>query len=98
MGECSLCFKDRELQNSHVIPRFIFRWMKKTGPTPFLRRAVDPNTRIQDYHEKMLCEECEQIFSDWEGKFASHVFYPHVRNRPNRFEYEEWLYRLAVSS
>jgi hypothetical protein len=58
---------------------------------------VDPNTRIQDYHEKMLCEECEQIFSDWEGKFASHVFYPHVRNRPNRFEYEEWLYRFVLS-
>lgn len=97
MAKCKLCSEDRELQNSHVIPRFVIKWMKNTGPTPFLRKAVDPNTRIQDYHEKLLCKECEQIFSDWEGKFASHVFYPHVRDQTNKFEYGEWLYRFVLS-
>lgn len=97
MGECKLCGENRELQNSHIIPRFVIRWMKKTGPTPFLRKAVDPDTRIQDYHEKLLCEDCEQTFSDWEGKFAAQVFYPHVRGQKEEFEYGEWLYKFVLS-
>jgi len=97
MGECRLCGETRELQNSHIIPRFVIRWMKKTGATPFLRKAVDPDTRIQDHHEKLLCEDCEQIFSDWEGKFAARVFYPYVRSQKDEFEYDEWLYKFALS-
>jgi hypothetical protein len=71
--------------------------MKKSGPTPFLRKAVDPDNRIQDHHEKLLCEDCEQIFSDWEGKFASQVFYPHIRGEKEEFEYGEWLYKFVLS-
>ena len=97
MGECRLCGETRELQNSHIIPRFVIRWMKKTGATPFLRKAVDPDTRIQDHHEKLLCEDCEQIFSDWEGKFTARVFYPHVRSQKDEFEYDEWLYKFVLS-
>jgi len=97
MEECRLCGETCELQNSHIIPRFVIRWMKKSGPTPFLRKAVDPDTRIQDYHEKLLCEDCEQIFSDWEGKFAANVFYPHVRGQKEKFEYGEWLYKFVLS-
>lgn len=97
MGECRLCGETRELQNSHIIPRFVIRWMKKSGPTPFLRKAVDPDTRIQDHHEKLLCEDCEQIFSDWEGKFAAQVFYPYVRDQKEEFEYEEWLHKFVLS-
>ena len=83
--------------NSHVIPRFVIKWMKKSGPTPFLRKFVDPNTRIQDMHEKMLCEDCEEIFSEWETKFATYVFHPYVRDQSERFEYEEWMYRFILS-
>lgn len=97
MGECRLCGEIRELRNSHIIPRFVIRWMKKTGPTPFLRKAVDPDTRIQDHHEKLLCEDCEQIFSDWEGEFAARVFYPHVRSQKDEFEYDEWMYKFVLS-
>ncbi|WP_128081456.1 hypothetical protein [Haloferax sp. ATB1] len=45
----------------------------------------------------MLCRECEQIFSEWETKFASHIFYPHVRNQRDEFEYEDWLHRFVLS-
>lgn len=71
--------------------------MKKTGLTPFLRKAVDPDTRIQDHHEKLLCEDCEQTFSDWEGKFAAQVFYPHVRGQKKEFNYGVWLYKFVLS-
>ena len=97
MAECKLCHRDRELANSHIIPRFVIRWMKKSGPTPFLRKFTDPNTRIQDIHEKMLCGDCEEIFSEWESKFASQTFYPHVRDQSDQFEYGEWMYRFILS-
>ena len=97
MAKCRLCEDTRELQNSHIIPRFVIRWMKKTGPTPFLRKVVDPDTRIQDHHEKPLCKDCEQTLSNWEGKFAAQVFYPHVREEKKEFEYDEWLYKFVLS-
>ena len=97
MGECRLCGETRELQNSHIIPRFVIRWMKKSGPTPFLRKVADPDTRIQDYHEKLLCGDCEQSFSKWETRFANQVFYPHVRGKKDVFEYDEWLYKFVLS-
>lgn len=97
MDECALCGKTKDLRDSHIIPRFVIRWMKKTGATPFLRKVSDPDTRIQDYHEELLCDDCEQIFSDFEREFASNVFYPHVRGEREKFEYGDWLYKFVLS-
>lgn len=97
MNRCRLCREEKNLQNSHIIPNFVIKWMKKSGPTPFLRRAVEPATRMQNYHEELLCRDCEQILSPFEGKFASKVFYPHVRGEKQKFEYDEWLYRFVLS-
>lgn len=96
-NECRLCGKQADLQNSHIIPRFVFRWIKKTGATPFLRNSENPDTRIQDYHEKLLCEECEQQFSDYEREFASNIFYPYIDNESTSFAYDEWLQRFIIS-
>lgn len=98
MGErCALCQKEKELMDSHIIPNFVIRWLKKSGATPFLRSAEDPDTRIQDYKEPLLCSDCEQILSDWEGKFASRIFYPHIRDESKSYEYEEWLQKFIIS-
>lgn len=96
-GECRLCGSQADLQNSHIIPRFVFRWLKKTGATPFLRNSESPDTRIQDHHEKLLCEDCEQQFSDYEGKFASNIFYPFIDDEATSFAYDEWLQRFIIS-
>ncbi len=97
MEVCRLCREEKDLQDSHVIPSFVIKWMKKSGPTPFLRKAVEPNSRMQDYHEELLCSECEQILSEWETKFANYAFYPHIRDQKEEFEYDEWLYRFVLS-
>lgn len=95
--ECHLCGREAELLDSHIIPRFAFVWLKKTSASPFFRNPENPNTRIQDYHEKLLCEDCEQSFSDYEREFASNIFHPFVDGESASFEYEEWLQRFIMS-
>lgn len=96
-GKCRLCGREADLLNSHIIPRFVIRWIKKTSATGFLRGAEDPDTRIQDYHEELLCENCEMVFSDFEREFASNIFYPHVNKDTATFKYEEWLQKFVMS-
>jgi len=95
--ECKLCRREKDLLNSHIIPRFVIKWIKDTSATGFLRGAKDPNTRIQDYHEELLCEDCELVFSDFEREFASNIFYPHLNNETEKFEYGEWLQKFIIS-
>lgn len=96
-GTCRLCGNQRDLQQSHVIPRFVIKWLKKSGATPFLRGAEDPDTRIQDKKEKLLCSECEQRLGDWEQRFATDIFYPAIRQKKTEFEYDTWLQQFIIS-
>jgi len=96
-GICRLCGNERELQQSHVIPRFVIKWLKKSGATPFLRGAEEPNTRIQDKKEQLLCSECEQRLGDLEQRFASRIFYPVIRQQKTEFEYDTWLQQFVIS-
>lgn len=95
--KCRLCGREADLLNSHIIPRFVIRWIKKTSATGFLRGVEDPDSRIQDYHEDLLCEDCEMVFSDFEREFASNIFYPHINKDTAIFEYEEWLQKFVMS-
>lgn len=92
-----MCGREAELLNSHIIPRFVIRWIKETSATGFLRGAEDPDTRIQDYHEELLCEDCEMVFSDFEREFASNIFYPYINKNTATFEYGEWLQKFVMS-
>lgn len=58
-------------------------------------RAGYPDTELP--RETVVCRDCEQILSPFEGKFASKVFYPHARGGKQEFEYDEWLYRFVLS-
>lgn len=92
-----MCGREADLLNSHIIPRFVIRWIKETSATGFLRGAEDPDTRIQDYYEELLCENCEMVFSDFEREFASNIFYPHINKNTAIFEYGEWLQKFVMS-
>jgi hypothetical protein len=103
LEKCGLCKQEKELKVSHIIPAFVGRWMKRESPTHFLRKIEEPNIRQQDIGKlKLLCGDCEGLFSSWETKFAEKIFHPYqeIRNRDNgsfSFEYEDWLYRFATS-
>jgi hypothetical protein len=45
---CRLCGEMKELQESHILPGFVYRWMKETSATGYLRFAQQPNLRVQD--------------------------------------------------
>jgi hypothetical protein len=65
--QCRLCLKQSELENSHIIPSFLYRWLKETSGTGFLRFGRNPNRRVQDgLKEYWLCPTCEDLLGKWE--------------------------------
>ena len=95
---CKLCLKNKVLVDSHIIPKFIFKWIKETSATGYLRFSQKKNQRAQDGVKcKLLCSECESILSKFEGEFANKIFYPYVENPKVVARYGSWLLKFIVS-
>jgi hypothetical protein len=43
-----LCGETNELRESHILPGFVYPWMKETSATGYLRFRQQPNVRVQD--------------------------------------------------
>jgi hypothetical protein len=72
-GSCKLCGRTGDLQQSHVLPSFAFKWMKQAG---HIRRSGLPNRRSQDGEKReWLCWDCEQLFNSFETPFATKIFH-----------------------
>jgi hypothetical protein len=96
-GTCNLCDSQKELAESHIIPKFVFKWMKETGGKYF-RTPLNPNKRIQDGVKKyLLCYGCEQSFSKNEKWFSEYIFYPHLNTHKKFIKYDENLGRFIIS-
>lgn len=97
---CGLCVQPRELQISHIIPAFVWQWLRATSPGG-IRGGEIPDRRIQDGPKMLLlCKECEQRFSAWESEFALKVFHPmHAGGMtPLGLKYDgPWALKSAVS-
>lgn len=95
-GQCRLCNKNAELQLSHVLPAFAFRWQKKSGG--HIRHSTSINQRVQDgAKEYWRCRTCETQFSSWETKFSSAIFHPTNSDGLPSIRYGEWLLRFCTS-
>jgi hypothetical protein len=97
-GICRLCDNYSQLKESHVIPIFVFKWLKSSSGSGFLRFGETINKRAQDglkYY--WLCKDCEGIFSEWEREFANNLFHPTVNGKFNKTIYSEWLLKFCVS-
>ena len=82
---------------SHVIPKFVGRWIKETSITPYLRFLGNMDERRQDlFTMELLCDDCENLFSAWERKFAAEVFYP-AADGETVFRYGPWFVKFAAS-
>ena len=97
---CALCRESRPLERSHIIPKFVYRWLKDTG-TGVLRRSDNPNRRHQDGGRiDLLCRDCETRFSVWEREFNNRAFLPY-HNAPRGtyvpFEHGDWGLKFATS-
>jgi hypothetical protein len=97
-GECRLCGLEADLQNSHIVPSFVYRWIRSTSVTGFMRGNAKPNVRMQDGVTcASLCRGCEQRFSGWEREFATRVFHPIVEGRVAQSSYGDWMLKFCVS-
>lgn len=95
---CRLCVKHPAIPSSHVIPKFVFRAIKSDSPTGYFRNPNQPNRRVQDGDTcNLLCQLCEQRFSDAERKFANEVFHPFHNEDRNEFNYGPWLHYFMTS-
>jgi hypothetical protein len=97
---CRFCEHARELRESHILPKFATRWLKRTA-VGRIRGSENPNVPIQDSVKKLfLCNDCEQAFEKWETPFAKLVFSPlHLPHDkvPALISYGDWALRFAVS-
>jgi len=98
LGNCRLCGSESELQLSHIIPAFVFRWLRESAGNGFIRASAQPNLRVQDGpQEHWLCATCEGRFNRSETAFANNVFHPYVQGRGERLRYERWMLEFCTS-
>lgn len=97
IDKCKLCGKKKELQESHIIPKFVYKYLKRSSVTGYIRLGETPNRRVQDgYKIFLLCNDCEKMFSQWENEFASKVFIP-LSQEEALGSYGPWLLKFSVS-
>jgi len=97
-NRCSLCHEAKELQESHFIPKFVGKWLKKTSATGYLRNIDNINKRQQDIiKDYLLCNDCELLFSSWEKQFSEKMFIPFLDQKNYVTEYKDWLAKFCAS-
>jgi len=96
---CALCRTVYEPdEESHIVPAFVYRWLKASSTTGFMRFGPQINQRAQDgIKNYFLCRSCEDHFEKHETKFAAEVFHPFVQDNSHSMDYDEYLLKFAVS-
>ena len=96
-NECALCLEKSTLKESHIIPKFVGKWLKETG-TDYLVSAEDGSKRVQDITKlHLLCNNCEEKFSKLEKYFADKIFFPFHKDENRTFDYNENLQSFIIS-
>lgn len=58
MSKCALCHEEAKPEKNHIIPKFVYRSMKKNSPTGNIRLASQPNRVIQDGDKQAMLLWC----------------------------------------
>lgn len=97
-GPCRLCGIQSTLRESHILPAFSIRWLRKSSGGGHIRQSSSPNVRIQDGVKLYwLCDSCENILCNSETEFANKLFHPYTNRQQYEFKYETWLLHFCVS-
>jgi hypothetical protein len=98
INECKLCGVNTQLCKSHIIPKFIYKYIKETSATSFIRNLSNPNVRKQDGNKcYLLCKNCENKFSIYENLFAKKHFQPAINASRTEITYENELFYFVCS-
>jgi len=101
-GKCALCLKHKRIVDSHIIPKFVFRWLKNASATRYLRSGKTPNKRAQDGIKiPLLCINCEKRFCKLEDHFKRKFFNKIVNNKIHKkrinYDHKDYLFLLTLS-
>ena len=98
MEKCKLCGKYSKLIDGHIVPKFVIDYIKKTSVTGYLREGKNIKIRRQDIKRlRLLCNDCEQLFSKREKLFSENIFKRFHDEEMRRFSYEDWLRYFIIS-
>jgi len=84
MDCCRLCGQTKPLLESHILPEFVYRPAYDDMHTA-IQLDIDKGKRSKrqkGFVERLLCAECEHIFSTWENYFSRIWLHPSHRIRP----------------
>ena len=94
---CQLHKENSTLLESHIIPKFVFNWMKKTG-TGRIRKMGTFQIPLQDGAKSyMLCANCENLFSKYEKWFNENVFKSYLADNNFIITENENLTKFSIS-
>lgn len=95
--QCALCRQVKELELSHIVPKFVIRYLKKTS-VGAIRNMENPDRVVQDGEKHcLLCGDCEDLFSTYETKFANSFFHPYMKDNQKEFYYDYEIYYFLTS-
>ena len=98
ISTCALCRQSDDLLQSHIVPQFVWDWLKRSSGTGFFRIGLAPNRREQDgFKERLLCGDCERLFSGWEKQVAENIFIPIHESGASVIQYGPWLSKFCAS-
>ena len=75
-GRCWLCLEEKRLVASHVIPKFHTKEMMDAKEhaycifIPFSNEGRVSGRKVQDHHEPLFCQPCDQRFSPVERDYS----------------------------
>jgi hypothetical protein len=97
---CALCGAQfAPIEQSHIVPRFVYQWLKDTSATGFMRYGRQMNKRHQDgIKDYFLCARCEDRLGFYESAFAKEIFHPFTQNNFVCVDYDENTLKFAVSA
>ncbi|WP_223592417.1 hypothetical protein [Neobacillus bataviensis] len=97
IGHCRLCGMEGVLEDSHIVPRFIGRWLRKTSEAGDLRNPFNPNKPENDLLSiYLLCSKCEDMFNKSETIFSKKIFHKYQEGA-SKFDYDDWLINFVIS-
>ena len=98
IGKCRSCESNSKLSESHIIPKFVYKWLKTDTDGGVLRFGDNPSKPRQDgIKDNLLCQKCENLFNTWETPTSAKVFHPLVRDQMLQIPYEDWFLKFCVS-
>lgn len=101
IGICKLCLEEKELFNSHIIPKFAYKYVydyskggrKISHYTPSLSNDLIQTSKQQGYKESLLCNNCESKFNFWET-YVSKMLKKSLTNFA--IDNEDILYKIEI--